>query len=65
MKLQDIDHIGILGTGLMGRRARRHCPSFTKFRTAPNDKTGYLIQEGFSPQKSVRKLRQITKGELK
>jgi hypothetical protein len=58
MKLQDIDHIGILGTGLMG-------PSFIKFRTDPNDKTGYLIHEGFSPQKSIRKLRQIMKGGLK
>jgi hypothetical protein len=48
MKLQDIDHIGILGTGLMG-------PGFIKFRTDPNEKTGYLIHEGFSPQKSIRK----------
>ena len=39
--------------------------SSMKFRTDPNDKTGYLIYEGFSPQKSIRKLRQIMKGELK
>jgi len=28
-------------------------------------KRGYLIHEDFSPRKSIRKLRQVMKGELK
>ena len=57
MKLQDIDSIGILGTGLKG-------PSFIKLRADPNGRTGYLFHEGFSPRKSIRKFHEM-KGEQK
>jgi uncharacterized protein YndB with AHSA1/START domain len=43
----------------------RHCLSFIKFRTDASGRTSYPFHEGFSPRKSIRKLRQIMKGEQK
>jgi 3-hydroxyacyl-CoA dehydrogenase len=61
MKLQGIDHIGILGTGLMGLGIAQALLNLEQIQMT---KQVILFTKVFF-QKSIRKLRQIMKGELK